>query len=444
MQIIELTDQDDTYDIFESSIIYAYGGNDSIFGNVANVIVHAGSGNDGVFLLSHSTAYGEDGNDNFNSEDGSSNTMYGGRGNDSFLTFNSAGDRMYGEAGNDNFSVYGHKPVYIDGGDGIDTLFVDNYSNDEVGTYFRWDVNAKAQVFGNVSFTGVEKFSVLGTSSDDYIEMGPNDDTISGMGGDDRLIGGDGNDNIIGGDTGHSLLYGGNGDDRITLNLDGEAAEGGAGIDTLVLDFRNAFDYPDYFEFFSDGRPVLLDGDGESQFVEFEKLDIIGGGADDHFLGGAYADRLFGHNGDDILFGRGGEDSLDGGYGNDRLFGGDGNDALNGGYYGDDWLDGGTGSDRLTGGNGRDTFAFGLGNKKDKDVITDFSRSDRLVTLERIKDFNNDGRIDFGSDGLLDVGNTKIQIFDDLGRRVTGVYFSDTVTHQGISYYQYVLDPLEV
>ena len=62
-------------------------------------------------------------------------------------------------------------------------------------------------------------------------------------------------------------------------------------------------------------------------------------------------------NGGETLDGKGGDDLLFGGNGSDRLIGGDGND-------------------RLTGGNGSDTFVFGPGFGHD--IVTDFSRADRI------------------------------------------------------------------
>lgn len=110
-------------------------------------------------------------------------------------------------------------------------------------------------------------------------------------------------------------------------------------------------------------------------------------------------DTLTGSSKSDTLYGYGGHDTLKGGNGHDRVYGYDGNDKLNG-DAGDDWLiggngtdtlKGGTGNDMLNGGMGRDTLTGGSGadlflfvvpeestvGKSGRDIITDFSRSQR-------------------------------------------------------------------
>lgn len=110
-------------------------------------------------------------------------------------------------------------------------------------------------------------------------------------------------------------------------------------------------------------------------------------------------DTLTGSSKSDTLYGYGGHDTLKGGNGHDRVYGYDGNDKLNG-DAGDDWLiggngtdtlKGGTGNDMLNGGMGRDTLTGGSGadlflfvvpeestvGKAGRDIITDFSRSQR-------------------------------------------------------------------
>lgn len=442
MKVIELTNQDDNYDVFESSIVYGLGGNDLIYANVENITLFGGGGDGGLSVYGRSTAYGQDGDDNIYSEAGGLNTMYGGRGSDQFISVSSEGDRLYGEDGNDHFFIAGDKAVYVSGGTGKDDLSIDGYSNNEDGIYFKWDAASDIQKFENVVFTGIESVGFVGSFFDDYIETGSGDDTIVGLGGIDFLSGGGGNDTISGSDFGYSIMLGGSGDDTIKINLDGKSADGGTGVDTIVLDFRNDLYFSNYFEFYSDGRSVVLDGVGESQFVNFESVNLTGNSGDDVFYGGSFADRLMGHDGSDSLDGRGGNDSLDGGYGSDSLFGGDGNDTLAGGYEGDDWLEGGAGSDRLSGGSGNDTFVFGVASKKDKDVITDFSINDRLISSKIIRDNNGDGKIDFGSDGLLDIGNGKVQIFSETGHKITSVYYTGMENINGINYYQYTLESI--
>jgi len=66
-------------------------------------------------------------------------------------------------------------------------------------------------------------------------------------------------------------------------------------------------------------------------------------------------------NYDDSVVANGGNDNIDGGGGNDSIEGGDGDDVLKGGA-GDDSLYGGGGNDNIGGGNGDDTVFAGAGN----------------------------------------------------------------------------------
>lgn len=85
------------------------------------------------------------------------------------------------------------------------------------------------------------------------------------------------------------------------------------------------------------------------------------------------------YTGDDLYDGRNGAvgGTVYGNAGNDRLLGGSGAERFVGGY-GADTLQGGGGADILTGGAGRDLF-LDTAAGHDGDVITDFSRGDRLV-----------------------------------------------------------------
>ena len=74
------------------------------------------------------------------------------------------------------------------------------------------------------SFTGIEIFSVIGTSRDDTVFSGAGNDKIDGEFGHDSVCGGAGDDRLSGWD-GNDLLFGGSGNDRI---------EGGRGADTMA------------------------------------------------------------------------------------------------------------------------------------------------------------------------------------------------------------------
>lgn len=95
-----------------------------------------------------------------------------------------------------------------------------------------------------------------------------------------------------------------------------------------------------------------------------------------------------------------GDDVLDGGLGADILDGGRGSDVLIGGAS----------SDTLTGGQGEDRFVFSAsqGLAGDRDVILDFTRSDR-IDLEGLTATISTGA-DVTGDGLAD---TVLQLSDD-------------------------------
>ena len=127
----------------------------------------------------------------------------------------------------------------------------------------------------------------------------------------------------------------------------------------------------------------LLGLSGNDSIIGSEDAEIINGNQDndsisgnqgnDTIFGGKNSDLIFGGDGDDFLSGNLGDDEIFGDAGNDLLRGGKEDDLLNGGD-GDDSLYGDLGIDTLTGGNGADVFFL----SEEADIITDFSRGDRL------------------------------------------------------------------
>lgn len=190
----------------------------------------------------------------------------------------------------------------------------------------------------------------------------PGNDTILGTIGVDNLFGGDGDDTITGGG-GLDHIEGGAGDDRILVSSV-SAADGGDGVDTLVVDgsgFRaGETGGAGFIVWHQPNGDLSLIDDGNylspagQTATGFERLE---------FYGSAHDDVAFGTSGDDILLGGAGNDDL-------------------GGFGGADWMDGGDGDDHLwqeleynhappanpdtvmLGGAGNDTFAarihFGL------------------------------------------------------------------------------------
>lgn len=97
----------------------------------------------------------------------------------------------------------------------------------------------------------------------------------------------------------------------------------------------------------------------------------------------AVIENAIGSTFNDLISGNGARNDLRGGNGHDRLQGFGGNDRIIGGS-GRDQLAGGLGDDRLTGGAGADRFIFASSIRNgDVDTITDFSRIDDQIMLDR-------------------------------------------------------------
>ncbi|MEY8096918.1 calcium-binding protein [Falsihalocynthiibacter sp. S25ZX9] len=231
---------------------------------------------------------------------------------------------------------------------------------------------------------------ILGTSGDDLIAAGLNDDFARGFAGNDRIWGGGGNDTVLG-DDGNDTLLGGTGDDLLGGGYGNDQLYGGHGDDRL---------------YGSMGADTLIGEDGNDLLVGGDGNDLLGGGTgndqlygghgDDRLYGSMGADTLIGEGGNDLLGGGDGNDLLGGGYGNDQLYGGNGDDRLYGsagqdvifGQSGDDRIIGGQGADILTGGHGADTFEFTNSDLVDWDNL-DGTWSQMNAQLDLITDFSN-------------------------------------------------------
>ncbi|WP_019502065.1 calcium-binding protein [Pseudanabaena sp. PCC 6802] len=179
-----------------------------------------------------------------------------------------------------------------------------------------------------------------------------------------------GNDNLFG-TTGTDSIFGNNGNDVINpLTGVGDYIDGGAGNDTLVIDYSNLIT-DSSFSFDRVENVVLSSGGGNDSYTFNNTVDnLFGGDGNDTLDSGTLDDRLFGGNGDDRLFGGAGNDVLDGGNNNDYMIGGTGNNTLFGGAgndvlatdNGNDYMDGGDGDDTLNGYDGNDFLVGGFGN----------------------------------------------------------------------------------
>lgn len=153
---------------------------------------------------------------------------------------------------------------------------------------------------------------------------------------------------------------------------------------------------------------------------------IANGVTIENAVGASNADLLIGNDVANTLHGWAGNDVLRGMAGNDTLIGGDGSDILSGG----------AGHDTLRGDAGGDVFLYGF-NDAGRDGIADFSMDDVLVTTNRIRDANGDGRIDFAGDGLLNIGKAKVAVTADDGTAVRALEYDGFFEQGGVTFYVY-------
>jgi Ca2+-binding RTX toxin-like protein len=285
-------------------------------------------------------------------------TLNGGGGNDTFDAEQESGaDEFSGGPGNDT----------VDWGDESSPVLVtvDGAANDGADTD---PDTAGIQAEGDNVGTDIEV--VIGGNGADDLTGGAGTQTIRGSNGNDT----------VNGDAGNDVLFGGNGVDTVsyatatgpvTITLDGLAGDGQGGeSDNVNADFENA-----------------LGGNfGDS---------ITGNGAVNRLNGGDGTDQLHGEGGNDTLVGLvdGNADTYDGGAGSDvatfstdaagltlvangaasptdgeviettveNLTGGTGNDTLTGNAS-RNVLNGGLGNDELSGLTGFDTLNGALGD----------------------------------------------------------------------------------
>ncbi|HTO31062.1 MAG TPA: calcium-binding protein [Pararhizobium sp.] len=291
-------------------------------------------------------------------------TITGGGGNDTFYAdaygLSGGKDKVYGGAGDD--LVYTGVGDRADGGAGSDVIIL-NASEQTKDISFVFSTG-KVDIDAATSFHAFEMLSYQGGKGKDTVTGGELADFLAGNGGDDILKGAGGNDLLKDG-AGSDTLYGDKGDDILARTstagkdvftpIGKDVFDGGSGTDTL------SFEEP-----FVGSGFVIIDlmaqnkNYGLALGLTIKNVEIIEGSAlDDDIRGDANANILKGGESDDVLQGR------------------DGNDTLNGGI-GDDWL---------TGGKGNDTFVFDLYGRQDGDVITDFTRGQDKLVIDR-SDYN--------------------------------------------------------
>ncbi|MEQ1492388.1 MAG: M10 family metallopeptidase C-terminal domain-containing protein, partial [Terricaulis sp.] len=241
------------------------------------------------------------------------NVLNGSGGNDT-LNGLGGGDTLNGGSGDD--VVYGAAGDTIDGGDGVDYLWVDlsaltsgvNWNAAQVassgGLAVAGGVIRNVEAYALTTGSGADVFSISSLSADTYWVAG-------------------------------------------------------AGVDQFVGNF-SASTQGIYFRSLTEGFELTVGG-FRLQMFEVELVSVTGGGGDDQINGTALVDAISGNGGDDAIYGAAGDDVLYGNDGADVLDGGDGADTLEGGD-GNDQLIGGAGADIVRGGAGNDVVDVRTGD----------------------------------------------------------------------------------
>jgi Ca2+-binding RTX toxin-like protein len=270
---------------------------------------------------------------------GGNDSIDGGGGLDSILA--GAGDDTVRSTGAD---------ALLDGGDGIDTLYLSRLGPARVGVSVSLNAVGDTRLADGTIVRNFEKLGFLGTEAGDTVNGGAYGDTLGGFGGNDSLNGGGGSDQIVGGtgDDTVAATYGGadtldGGDGKDLLKLDASTDTGG-----VRLTLANQ----------ATGGDTLVDG---TVYSNFERLTFTGGSGGDTitggdgevqqyrtsyvYLGGKYVplttpagslgDIINGGAGDDVINGGGGRDIISGGAGNDTIILSAGGDQIDGGQEAD-------------------------------------------------------------------------------------------------------------
>ena len=302
----------------------------------------------------------------------------------------------------------------VDGGDGIDTLVLEDMTFWRDG--FVWSVGGNPS-FGLNLFHPRPEYVISVLTNIEIIEFEDvSFELVLGTAGNDTLaasldlpswvIGGEGQDTVTGSDH-DDFIYLSNGRDEVTTG-DGLDVVSTFGSYTnfnadVITDFergdvlyflRESFTEDQFtFTLQSGGRIEIrldafntgatnmimyLEGDftGQIDQIVVETLNTPFGIATAVSIGGAF--RQTGGNGNNTFTGT---------IHNDTLEGNDGNDTLSGGV-GNDRLVGGAGVDTLTGGSGADQFVFE-------------NLSDAGFTTDRITDFDANDAILFGDEQFI-------------------------------------------
>ena len=333
-------------------------------------------------------------------------TITGTSGNDT-LSSSIPGTILQGGRGDD---------LYIINGTGVTVAEAAGEGTDKIQTSLTTFSIANTLNVENLSYTGTQAFTGTGNTGNNILTGGTGNDLLNGDAGNDTLIGGAGADTLIGGagtdtasyvdatsgvrinlashehtgiamgDTYESIeiILGSNYNDTFVGDANGNAFNGGGGIDTI--------DYSASAEAVSVNLTTNVVSGGDAQGDTLTAIEkVIGSGLNDTLASSTTTTMLQGGAGDDLYIvngtgitiseaSAGGDDEIlttlatfsmastlnveklsytgalafsgTGNSANNTLTGGIGTDVLNGGA-GNDVLNGACGNDTLIGGNGQ-------------------------------------------------------------------------------------------
>jgi Ca2+-binding RTX toxin-like protein len=218
-------------------------------------------------------------------------TLIGGSGNDD-LRGGAENDTLRGGVGNDRLNGSSGLGV-IDGGAGTDVWTADlSVVNTAINFNATTNQTATITVTSGLTATGVEAVALaLGVGNDVVNTAGfALDDTVAG--------------NL--------------GNDSVNLGRGLDSFNGGAGTDTLILDWSTVGESIVFQDLGFGNLRYVAGITDRMDFREVERFTLSGGAGNDDLRGGAEVDTLRGGAGDDSLNGFQGGGVVDGGTGTDR------------------------------------------------------------------------------------------------------------------------------
>ncbi len=209
---------------------------------------------------------------------GNGDDQLSGEAGDDLLNGGSGADTMIGGAGNGVYivdNIFDRVHEFFGGGRDAVRASISYTLGDDVEIL---------KLLGRAAIDGAGNDAsnvILGDSGDNHLDGHGGDDHIEGRGGNDHIEGRGGNDTIDGGE-GRDRIFGGAGDDIVTVtDIDDLVLDGGDGFDRLTIDLRGQAgplpSIPSIFDNFEEisilGAPELSSPLG-GQTVSFHQLLI--------------------------------------------------------------------------------------------------------------------------------------------------------------------------